>query len=291
VQWDDVRVVLALMRAPKLASAASSLGIDASTLSRRLARVEAEVGSPLFARTRDGLRPTAAAERLRAHAEAMEADATKLFHAMRTDDEGATGSVRLATTESLARMLVTEGLLELRSSHPDLVIEILSDNRPVDLVRGEADLAVRLAALHQPSLRARVIGKTGVGLFASEGYLRSRPKIRGPATLKGHDLLLPTGELRRLPETRWLEARPSTRIVFRSNSMPALIAAAVLGQGVVPLPLGWGDNEPGLVRVMVLDAIPERKMWLVTHDEASTRPAVVVVSRQIVTIFERVFAR
>jgi len=165
MQWDDVRIVLALLRAPKLADAAAGLALDASTLSRRLAKLEEEMGTRLFTRTRDGLQPTVVAERMRARAEAMEADVAALVHAMRSD-EPVTGTVRLATTESFARLLVMNGLLDLRASHPDLVIEILGENRPVDLTRGEADLAIRLSALRQPSLRARCVGQTGVGLFA-----------------------------------------------------------------------------------------------------------------------------
>jgi DNA-binding transcriptional LysR family regulator len=289
VQWDDVRIVLSLLRAPKLADAAASLGLDASTLSRRIAKLEEEMGTRLFTRTRDGLRPTAVAERMRARAEAMEADAAALVHTIRAD-EPATGTVRLATTESFARLLVVSGLLDLRASHPDLVIELLGENRPVDLARGEADLAIRLSALRQPTLRARCVGKTGVGLFAAATYLRAHRPIRGPSSLRGHELLLPGGELARLPEARWLASIGDNRVVLKSNSMPALVAAAVAGHGIVPLPIGWGDSEPGLVRVMTLDDIPERKIWLVTHDAAAERPAVIAVSKHVADIIGRMFA-
>jgi len=289
VQWDDVRIVLALLRAPKLADAAAGLALDASTLSRRLAKLEEEMGTRLFTRTRDGLRPTAVAERMRARAEAMETEAAALAHTMRAD-EPATGTVRLATTESFARLLVASGLLELRASHPDLVIELLGENRPVDLARGEADLAIRTAALRQPTLRARCVGKTGVGLFAAPSYLRAHRPIRGAGSLRGHDLLLPGGELARLPEARWLASLGDNRVALKSNSMPALLAAAVGGHGIVPLPLGWGDREPGLVRVMSLDAIPERKIWLVTHAAAAERPAVIAVSEHVAGILGRMFA-
>jgi DNA-binding transcriptional LysR family regulator len=281
MQWDDLRIVLALLRAPKLTEAASSLGLDASTLSRRLVKLEEDLGTSLFVRTREGCKPTAMAERIRPRAEAMEAEAAALAHEVRSE-EPASGTVRLATTEAFARLLVSGGLLEVRSAHPDLVIELLSDNRPVDLTRGEADLAIRLAVSRQSSLRARCIAKTGLGLFASPAYLRK--------SSKAHDVLLPSGELARMPEARWLAARKNNRVVLRSNSMPALVTAAIEGHGVVPLPLGWGDAEPGLVRVATLDDLPPRKVWLVLHDVAKARPAVVAVSNQVIAIFERWFA-
>jgi DNA-binding transcriptional LysR family regulator len=290
VEWNDVRVLLALLRAKNLRDAGERIDLDASTVSRRLAALEKSVGTRLFVRTREGLRPTAAAERLRLHAEAMESDAIALTQAVRAGDARTSGLVRVATTEALGRLLVVEGLLQLRKEHPDLVVELVTGNQPVALERGEADIAVRLAALKQPSLRARRVAKMGVGLFASPSYLRSRGSPRAAAALRGHDVLLPTGELSRLPEARWLAAAAGVRVVFRSNSMPALVAAAGAGQGIAPLPLGWGDTEPELERILVLDAIPPRKVWLVSHDVAMARPAVQVVSAHLASVLARVFA-
>jgi DNA-binding transcriptional LysR family regulator len=291
VEWDDVRVLLALLRAKNLHDAGARLDVDASTVSRRLSSLEKRLDARLFARTREGLRPTATAERLRAHAEGMEAQATALVQAIRAEDARASGVVRVATTEALARLLVSEGLLGLRREHPGLVIELYGGNQPVDLAGGDADIAVRLTALKQPSLRARCVARFGVGVFAAPAYLKARGMVRTATGLRGHDVLLPTGELSRLPEAQWLASRPGVRVIFRSNSMPALVAAAIDGNGLVPLPLGWGDGEPALERTLVLDAIPKRKVWLVSHETASGRPAVRVVTDQIAAIFRRIVAR
>src|SRR5262249_30874063 len=158
----------------------------------------------LFARTRDGLRATAAADRLRPHAEQMERAAAAAEHAVRAGETRASGLVRVATTETFARSLVAGGLLSLRQAHPELVIEMLGGDRPVDLARGDADLALRLASLKQPALRARCVLTTGIGLFAAPAYLGTRAAIRTPAGLRGADVLLPAGELGRLPEAQWL---------------------------------------------------------------------------------------
>ncbi|HUJ58285.1 MAG TPA: LysR family transcriptional regulator [Kofleriaceae bacterium] len=288
-QWDDMRVLLGLLRAGNLHDAGAALGLDPSTVSRRLAALEKRTRAQLFVRTRDGLRPTATATRLRPHAERMEAEAAALIAALRADTASTRGVVRVATTEAFARLLVEHGLLDVRADHPELAIEILAGNHPIDLVRGEAELAVRLAALRQPSLRARTLATMPVGLFASRAYLERRGAIRGVASLRGHDVLVPSGDLGKLPEASWLAARPGVRVVFRSNCMPALVAAAAGGCGVVPLPVGWGDSVPELVRLLVLDGLGKRQIWLVSHEGAHRRPAVRVVGDRIAAIFARVF--
>jgi DNA-binding transcriptional LysR family regulator len=287
LQWDDVRVLLALLRAKNLAGGGARLGVDRTTMSRRLAALEKTLGVRLFARTREGLRPTAAAERLRGHAESMEIEATALANAAQAGEERAAGVVRIATTEAMGVFLVMQGLLAVREHHPDVLVEILGSNRPVDLSRGEADVALRVSKVADASLRVRCVARLPIGLFASPAYLRARGLPRGVAALRGHDVLLPAGELENLPESRWLAARPGVRVVFRSSSMPAIAAAAVAGEGLAALTLPWGDGEPGLERVMVIDDLPKRPIWLVTPAGASGRPAVRVVCDRIAAIYAR----
>jgi DNA-binding transcriptional LysR family regulator len=281
VKWDDVRLLLGLLRSGSLHDAASQLEVDRSTISRRVAALEATFGAQLFERTRDGLRPTAAAERLRGHAERMELEATQLATAARGPAARVAGVVKVATTEGLAAMLATEGISALSTEHPDLVLELLGGNRPLDLLRGEADIALRVAAVRHASLRVRCLSRSGVGLFASPSYLRTRGAASSARALRGHDVLLPSAELARLPEVRWL-ARQKVRVVLRSNSMLALVGAAVGGLGLAPLPLGWGKRQAGLTLAMTIDHIPERPLWLVTVGEPS--PPVRVVADRIAAI-------
>jgi DNA-binding transcriptional LysR family regulator len=287
MQWEDVRVLLALLGTRNLIEAGARLDMDRSTVSRRLTALEQSLGVRLFSRTREGLRPTSAIERIRPYAERMEIEASALSLAAKATESEASGVVRVATTEALGAFLVAEGLLGLRDQHQDLVIEILGGNRPVDLERGEADIAVRMTPLRGADLRARCVAKMPIGLFASPSYLRSRGAIRGETALRGHDVLLPSGELTHLPEAKWLATRQGVRVVFQSSSMPALVAAAVQGMGVVPLTLAWGDRDPGLERVFAIPEIPRRSVWLVTHIEAGARPAVKVVGDRIVALFAR----
>ena len=287
MEWDDVRVLLVLLEARNLHDAGSRLGIDRSTVSRRLTLLERRLGTRLFARTRDGLRPTAAAERVRPFAEKMAADAAAVEQAALSEGIQVGGVVRVATTEAIATVLLGHGLLRLREQHPDLLIELLSSNAPVDLLRGEADLALRISPLRQASLRVRCVARLKVGLFAAPSYFQRRGRPTTQAALRGHEMILPSGELARLPEARWLAARPGVRVAFRSNSMPALMSAAASGLGIVPLTATLGDLDRRLERVLLLDAVPERAFWLVTPPAASTRAAVRVVADHIAGTFAR----
>lgn len=286
MEWDDVRLFLALLDVRNLHDAGRRLGVDRSTVSRRLAGLERELGTQLFARTRDGLRPTAAAERVRRFAERMASDAADLEGAARTSDGPVIGIVRVATTEAIATLLIDRGLLSMAEQYPELRVELLGGNAPVDLLRGEADMAVRVSPLRHASLRARRVANLKIGLFASPSYIERRGRPDTPASLRGHDVILPGGELARLPEAVWLEARPEVRVMFRSNSLPALMAAAASGLGIVPVAAGWGDIDRRLVRLQLVDDVPSRTIWVVMTPGSTTRPAVRAVADRVARAFE-----
>jgi DNA-binding transcriptional LysR family regulator len=288
MDWDDVRVFLVLLEMRNLYDAGKRLGVDRSTVSRRLTGLERLLGTRLFARTREGLKATAAAEQVRPFAEKMAVDAADFERAARTSEERATGSVRIATTEAIATFLVDRGILATSEQHPDLRIELISSNAPVDLLRGEADMAVRVSPLRHASLRVRRVARLKIGLFASPSYIERRGRPVTPASLRGHDVILPAGELAQLPEALWLEARSGVRVVFRSNSMPALLSAAASGLGIVPLATGWGDLDRRLVRLQLLDDVPSRTIWIVTPPATGTRTAVRVVADRIAGVLARI---
>lgn len=281
--WNDVRVLLGLMRASNLQEAASQLGVDRSTISRRIAALEKRLSTRLFSRTREGLRPTAAAQRLLPHAEKMEAELQALSGAASDPDARPGGVVRVAATEAMATNLVTRGLLAVCDAYPELSLELLAGNRPVDVAKGEADIAIRLSPLKQASLKVRCVSRTKSGVYASPLYLRSRGQPRSGDDVEGHDVVLPSGELSGLPEGRWLGSRKGVRVAFRSNSMPALVRAASEGRGLVALGVSWGDTEPTLQRLFVLEHLAARPIWLVTAGDV--RPAVRVVAERIAQLF------
>lgn len=284
MQWDDLRIFLSLMSTRSLSTTARDLGVDRSTVSRRLLALERALGARLFLRSREGLRPLTAAERLRAPAERMAEEARLITVRGLAPDRSVEGLVRVATTEALATFLVQRGLLELRERHPALSLELLGGNQPVDLGRGEADIALRVRPPQEPALRVRRVAQMGCALYAAPAYTQARGAPRGEAELTGHEVLVPSGELSRLPEATWLTGLPGVRVALRSSSMPALVSAAVRGAGLVALTRPWGDSEPGLMRLFDLDFIPPRSLWIVTHPDLARRAAVRVVADWIASL-------
>lgn len=284
MQWDDLRLFLALMRTRSLATAARDLAVDRSTVSRRLAALEAALDTRLFARSRDGLQPLPAAERLRGPVERMAEQARSITAGALDPDSAVAGLVRVATTEALAAYLVRRGLLDLRSEHPALDLELLGGNLPLDLARGEADIALRVRPTTQSTLRVRRVGRMGLALYASPAYTARRGSPRHEGELAGHDVLLPSGDLGQLPEGVWLGAQPGVRVALRSSSLPALLAAAERGAGVIALTRPWGDGEPGLVRLFDLASLAPRSLWLLTHPDAARRAAVRLVADRIAAL-------
>jgi DNA-binding transcriptional LysR family regulator len=290
MNWDDVRLFLAVARADSMTQGARDAGLDRSTVSRRIAALERDLGAKVFLRTRDGLRVSPAGARLRERAERMAAEARAL--AAEAADAGGeiVGTVRVATTEALAVMLVEEGLLDLRERYPDLVVELLGGNRPVDLGRGEAELVLRATPVREANVKVRRVARLSIALFASEGYVRRRGGPAGEKGLAGHDVVLPSGELSLLPEAKWLASRPGVRVAFRSSSMPALVAATAAGAGIGALTEAWGMRTPGLRRLFTVDAVEPRPLWLGTTPEAGARAAVRLVADRIAATLARVGA-
>ncbi len=285
IDWDDVRIFGVLCREESLAGGARALGLDKSTVSRRIVTLERALGSKLFVRTHEGLRLSREGEAARAHVDRM---ATELFALQSVASAGgaqAAGVVRVATTEAMAVRLVQGGILDLRAAHPGLEIELVSGNRLVDLARGEADLALRVVPTKEEGLKARIVAKLGISLFASATYLRSRGIPRSLSQVAGHDVLLPSGELEKLPEARLLAKVPAVRVVLRSSSMPAIVEAAVRGHGICAITRAWGEATEGLEHIVALPSIPPRSVWLVAHPDVLERPAVRLVADAIANGF------
>ncbi len=238
IDWNDYRYFLAVSRTGSLSKAARALGVDQSTVGRRLAALEDGCGAKLFDHTPKGYVLTPAGEGVHVDIGRLEDGFLAVERRLAGTDAKPEGIVRLATTEVLATAFLVKHLPSLRAKYPKLTLELRTDNTPVDLARREADLALRIGAPpKQPNLIQRTLGAAGFSLFASPRYLarRGRPRLRDG--LRGHDLVAYCGQLAIAPLGRWLDAHATeAEVVLRADNINVVHKAVIAGLGVGALP-------------------------------------------------------
>jgi DNA-binding transcriptional LysR family regulator len=271
MDWDDLRVFLAVARAGRVAPAARSLGVEHSTVARRIAKLEHDLGAPVFYRTAGGYRLTAAGARARALAEDVERGAVALTGLVRSQSESLAGRVRLAMLDELASAWLAPRLPGFRTRYPDLDLELVVGIAPTDLERGEAELAIRTPRPHQQGLAAVKLARVTTGLYAP----RSRRRVHVDGESRGLELLVYLPAWHALQSAAWFQpVLASSRIVLATNSSHVLAAAARAGVGLAVLPRFMADA--GLAAVS--EDLAAHDQWLVSHPEFRRDPKVRAVA-------------
>jgi DNA-binding transcriptional LysR family regulator len=271
-----------------LAPAARALGVNATTVGRRLTALEQRLGARLFDRTPEGLVPTEAAAALLPHAEAAEA-AILAFERQRTGvDARLAGEVRLATSEIFGPLFLLPRLEAFRRQYPEVQISLQVGVRTLDLSRREADIAIRLARPSEEALIARKLGGQSLGLYGSKDYLAKHGTPSRMEDLRGHQLLGYTEATSGIAEARWLRAAaPEARYALQSDSPRALLDACVAGQGLAVLPRFLEATYPSLRYLPLPEAPPSREVWAVVHRDLHRVPRIQAVVSFLVELFNR----
>jgi DNA-binding transcriptional LysR family regulator len=273
MEWDDLRFFLAIARHGSLSAAGRALRVRQSTVGRRLAALESEVGARLFQRTPSGFVPTAAGEAVLGNVERIETEALAVERIVTGRDVGLEGSVRLTSVETLAVEMLTPSFAAFRRRYSRITLELVADTRSLSLTKREADVALRMAPLAQNDLAVRKLGEMAVAIYASSAYLERRGIPDFAAGAPGHDVLLVHEELMSVPDMAWFHGLTrEAGIAFRSNSRFALRAAALAEMGLVCLARYLGDDS-GLQRLAVPGA-PRRDIWLAVHNDARRVPRI-----------------
>jgi DNA-binding transcriptional LysR family regulator len=266
--WSHFRAFLAVLRDGTLSGAARELGLTQPTLGRQIAELERRLGTALFVRSQRGLVPTDAARDIAPHAEVMAAAAGSMLRAASGGASDATGVVRITASEIVGAEVLPPLLAEFHRAHPGIVVELVLSNRVEDLLRGEADIAVRMARPSQQALVARQIGEVRLGLYAHRLYLKHAPAPKSVAALlRDHALIgfdQGTPFLRQL-----LEGMPITRNHFalRTDSDLAYLAAVRAGFGIGFIQHGIARRDPKLVAILPDEISLPLEMWLVLHED------------------------
>jgi DNA-binding transcriptional LysR family regulator len=266
-EWDDARYFLAVHRAGSLSAAARQLGVNQSTMSRRLVALEARLRAKLFFRTREGFSIAPAGERLLAHAERMEDEAIAISREIAGQETRLTGVVRLTATDLFGARVITPLLVQFHALYPDIQLELDTDNRVRNLTKREADIAVRFGETAERGVVVRRVAEYRSALYASRGYLQRRGTPRG-GELTGHDILGFAEPVHRNVEAIWLEERASgARMVLRTADTEVQLRAALDGMGIAALPCYAADAEPDLVRIEPPPFVARLPITIAMHED------------------------
>jgi DNA-binding transcriptional LysR family regulator len=290
-RWDDVRLFLALHRERTLAAAAKAVGLDASTLSRRLVALEEALHLRLFDRTREGMVPSAGAELLLPAAEEMAQAHSRFARDASGFERAAEGTVRLSVPPGLAESFVGPALVRLHRKHPRIQLELDVSLAFVDLTRREADLAIRTRRPQTGELVSLLLGKRRWSPMRGGTAARSRRPAKEWGALPwigwGDDMAS-------FSPARWVADHvPPAAIVLRTSHLTTQVAAVRAGLGVALLPPAYA-RAAALVPVRTakplassLESLPTNEIWLVGHQALRRVPRVEAVWAFLVEEFAR----
>jgi DNA-binding transcriptional LysR family regulator len=276
--WDDLRVFLAVARAGRVAAAARRLGVEHSTVARRIAGLESAVGAALFYRTAGGYQLTPQGTIVLAGAETMERGLLGVGARLSEHAGSLAGRVRVAMLDELASHWLAPNLPAFRARFPELELQLVTGIAPLDLTRGEAELAVRTPRPRQTGLSAVKLSRVGTGLYAARAYVAGK-RLRVDANSRGLDLLVYLPAYAALQNAQWFQpVLASSRVLLVTNSTHTLLAAARSAAGIAVVPHFMARAYPELVAVSDDVALADDFMWLVTHPEFRRDPKVRAVT-------------
>lgn len=267
-EWDLVRAFLTVLDAGSLSAAARRTGQKQPTLSRQIAALEAQLGVPLFERTGRGVAPTTAACAIASAARRMETSADEVARGALRDRARATGTVRIATSVVAASYLLPPVIASLQEEEPGIDVELVASNDLANLLRREADIAVRMVRPEQTSLVTRKLADIVVVACAHESYLARAGTPRRPEELLEHRLL---GFDRDDTVLRGFAAAglPVTKDAFRVRTDDQVAYSRLIASGAgIGFAAAYNVRHlPGVRRILPRLELPTMPCWLAVHRE------------------------
>ncbi|MHA6644448.1 LysR family transcriptional regulator [Mesorhizobium sp. A623] len=260
--WDDLRVFLAVARTGSLSGAARSLGVNHSTVFRRIAGFETTLGVRLFERLPSGYALTPAGEETLGIVERIEADVATLDRTVTGQDLRLSGTVRITATDILAFWLLPDLLARFRTAYPGIEIEMVVGNEALNLSRRETDIALRIGNTPPETLVGRRVGRLDFAIYGAPAYCSAHPDME----LSQHDWIGLDSAHAPLAG-RFEQFLPGVQPVVRSNSVACTVRLAKAGLGLAVLPCAIAEQKPDLIRVAEVPDTFSLDLWLLTHED------------------------
>lgn len=269
--WSLVRSFLAVLEKGSLLAASRDLQLSQPTIGRHVAELESQLGLVLFDRNGRGLLPTEAAYHLAESARIMQSGADQLARNVMGADLGASGTVRITASQPVSCYVLPPLLAQMRLSLPDVQVELVASNEVSNLLRREADIAVRMVQPQQASIIARRVGKVTLRACAHQDYLRRRGVPRQPSDLLAHDLI---GGDRNDDTLKGFAAQGLVvgrkQFAFRADDLIVVWQAVRAGLGVGFVSEYLIRSDPAVIPVLPKLKIQPLPVWLAVHKEIRT---------------------
>ena len=269
--WSLVRSFLVVLEKGSLLAASRDLQLSQPTIGRHVAELESQLGLVLFDRNGRGLLPTEAAYHLAESARIMQSGADQLARNVLGADLGASGTVRITASQPVSCYVLPPLLAQMRLSLPDVQVELVASNEVSNLLRREADIAVRMVQPQQASIIARRVGKVTLRACAHQDYLRRRGVPRQPSDLLAHDLI---GGDRNDDTLKGFAAQGLVvgreQFAFRADDLIVVWQAVRAGLGVGFVSEHLIRSDPAVIPVLPKLKIEPLPVWLAVHKEIRT---------------------
>jgi len=284
--WNDVRAFLAVARSGRLTAAAARLGVDHSTLSRRIGALEHALRSKLFDRSPSGYTLTDQGRRLMPIGEEMERLAIGAGEAVGGSSTSVEGIVRIGSPEGFGSYFLAPRIAGLKALHPRLTIQLVAAPAVFSLARRDADIVVSVSRPPAGRLNVARLIDYDLGLYAAPFYLSEAPDIASAEDLFRHRFVSYIGELLHFPELDFLQhVAPGGTTSVESSNLVAQLRATLAGAGLCVLPAFLASKEDGLVRVLPGEISLTRSLWLTVHqdlaEQARVRAAVRFIKDEV----------
>ena len=279
--WDNLRTVMLVVRLGSQAAAARALGVDVTTVSRRISAAERSLGARLFDRLPGGYAPTGAGHEAAQRAEAMEAEETALRRRLAGRDAMLRGPLVVTAPQLLIASHLCHMIDAFLDRHPEVELTVRATNELLDLTGREADLAIRISDDPGDTLVGRRLSGQQTASFAAP-ELAARISEDPDAAIDWIGFTHWTG-----PPKASLRAYPNARVKLRFDDMSAVLGAAQAGLGVARMPLFLGRSSPGLVQVPVLAPQRYQDIWALTHRDLRDAGRVRAFREALVEFFRR----
>jgi DNA-binding transcriptional LysR family regulator len=272
LSWDDFRLIKAIADAASLPGAAERLGLNHSTVFRRLRHIEEMLGLSLFEKSRTGYVVTPCGEEIVAMAGRVDEEITAVMRKLAGIEIKPSGELRIATNDSLLVNLLTPLFAEFRTACPDVRLDILIGNQSLNLAKRDADVAIRATDKPPETLVGRRAARIIWALYGRAADFASGGE---PGDLAGYDWVSPGEQLGNLSLVKWVSGHiPAERVVYKLNTVLGLAEAVEAGIGIGYLPCFVADARPALRRLGAPRPEFGTDLWLLTHPDLRNAPRV-----------------